>query len=102
MLWAQAALNRTWELGFYEATTTITDSLWLTGVLMVFLGVLHLVASVGYFVGSVKGSWTLILLTWLLLGAYPAPIAVPLAVTGVLVLLDVMVIQHRASQQPPH
>jgi hypothetical protein len=93
----QGLINQTWEYGFYGSTSPLTQSLLLTGILLIALGITHTISALGYFTGSVRSGWLLLIITWLLIGTYPWPLAILLGLTGLLILLDIMVVQHRAT-----
>lgn len=94
----QCVANLCWEWSFYGALSPLTRSITLGSAMVLLLGAWHAGSAIAWFAGSSRGGWALVVLCPLLLGAYPAPIALLILATCLLVLLDLMVEQHRREQ----
>ncbi len=99
--WLQARVNITWEHGFYGDASELSSSLLLGAVAVVSFGVGHLCSAIAWFVGYVRAGWALSVVTLVLLAELPWPLGLVLAASTALVMLDMMVVQHREHTPPP-
>lgn len=97
----QALANGTWEWAFYGELSGMTISLGISSLVLLGFGIGHAASALTWFAGSTWGGWTLLAASVVLVGAYPAPIALLVTFSAVLVALDLMVQHHRREAAPP-
>lgn len=95
-----SSVNATWEQSFYGVLSDATSALRLTAVFLLILSTAHGGSAVMWFAGNQRAGWLLVGITVFLLGAYPAPVALLMAASGVVIFLDVIVEQHRQETPP--
>lgn len=98
---AQAVANRVWEQTWYGVTSDATWALGTVAALGLAFGIVHALATLGWLVGSRRSGLVLLGLSALLALAGTPFVAVVLVLASLWIVLDLMVLAHRAGSPPP-
>lgn len=98
---ALTAAHRAWERGFYGDVSADTWTLSAASAGVVLFGAGHAVAVWTWFAGSRFGGVTVIAASLVLASGAPWSLVAVLAVTSMLVWMDLLVMQARAASDPP-